>query len=402
MWEISFGNLHNMSTISNLSFSVRFNLTGAPTLLLTDTTSTPPAGIIGIFTITQPDGYTRTGNISSPDISSAGGSYSFPLTLDSSGGVQCGTYTVKYTATAPGYFSTDSTRTWVFQYKPVNLVIGESFDVFTPNLSVRDNTSYSVSNFTAGATTRLWSVSSTPTGTLTGSGVTQSFIYGGQYYSANYTISLTSSILYTHSQYSWLTVNQSLSKSSSACIQPPPSFQQLVENIAALKLELDKAVNTCQTYDKLKADFEYSITLLSHIINKLKTAKTDNIYTDLKDLISVLSNNQIPVCTPTNLAIPAYNLGLLNGAAWGTITGSIQNQTDLWTIIQNLYVRDHFIYTQSVASATWTVNHNMGKRPSVSIVDSSGDEVIAEVNHVSTNQLVITFSTAFSGVAYLN
>lgn len=322
-----------MSTINN-TFSVRFNLANTLNLVLTDTTVSAPAGIVGFFTITQPDGSVRTGNVNSPDINAAGGSFTFGLNRASDGGVQCGTYTIKYTVTAPGYFSSDFTRSFVFQYSPVSLVIEEDFDVFTPNLSVRDNTTYAVSNFSAGSPTRSWTVSSTPTGTLTGSGATQSFAFGGQYYSANYTISLTSSILYTQSE--WLTVQQTLSKSTTACIQPPPTFQQFVEDVSALKLELDQAVNTCQTYDKLKADFEYAITLLTHIINKIKTSELDNIYVDLNDLLVLLANNQIPACNPTNQVIPAYNIGGLDGTAWGTITGTIQLQTDLWAYLSDL------------------------------------------------------------------
>ena len=324
-----------MSTINN-TFSVRFNLSGTLNLVLTDTTASAPVGMVGFFTITQPDGSVRTGSVGSPDINAAGDSYTFALNRASDGGVQCGTYTIKYTVTAPGYFSSDFTRSFNFQYSAVSVVIGEDFDVFTPNLSVRDNTTYAASNFSAGSPTRSWSVSSTPTGTLTGSGVTQSFVFGGQYYSANYTISLTSSILYTHSQWAWLTVQQTLTKSITACIQPPPDFDTLVEQVSDLKKELDDAVNSCQVFDNLKADFEYSMSLLSHIINKIKTGDSENIYKDLNDLLVVLANNQIPVCTPTNQVIPAYNIGGLDGTAWGTITGNIQLQTDLWNILQTL------------------------------------------------------------------
>jgi hypothetical protein len=30
-----------------------------------------------------------------------------------------------------------------------------------------------------------------------------------------------------------------------------------------------------------------------------------------------------------------------------------------------------------------TVNHNLGKRPAVTIIDSAGDEVFGDVNHIS-------------------
>lgn len=393
-----------MPTISNISFSVRFDFTGVPTLLLTDTSTNGLTSTrVAAFDITQPDKYTRQGNILTPDMAAGVTTFSIPLRLDSMGLPQCGTYTIVMTVSNAGYDDTTFTRSWVSQYVPVIVNIGEDFDVFTPNLSVRDNTSYSVSNYNNGSVTRAWSISSTPTGVITGSGVTQSLIYSGSYYDANYSISLTSSLLYTHQVYSWFTINEAVSKTYSTYAQTPPVLLDLVEAISELKTKLDDAVNKCLEHAKLKADFEFAQTLLVHIIDKVKVGNLDSIFVDLKDLIAVINGYNIPLYVPTNLPIPPYDLSsYFPGAVWGTITGNIQNQTDLWNIIQNLYARDHFIHTQSLASTTWTVTHNMGKRPSVSIVDSSGYEVIASVNHVSVNQLVITFSSAFSGVAYLN
>jgi hypothetical protein len=59
-------------------------------------------------------------------------------------------------------------------------------------------------------------------------------------------------------------------------------------------------------------------------------------------------------------------------------------------------------HTQSVASSDWVIQHNLGKYPSVTVVDSSGDECEGQVNYTSSNQLTISFSAPFSGVAYLN
>jgi hypothetical protein len=61
-----------------------------------------------------------------------------------------------------------------------------------------------------------------------------------------------------------------------------------------------------------------------------------------------------------------------------------------------------YLHNQPIASDSWTIAHNMQKYPSVTIVDSSNDEVEGNVNHISLNQLVVTFSTAFSGRAFLN
>lgn len=324
-----------MSTISNLSFSVRFNLSGTIGMVLTDTTTSAPTGMVGIFSITQPDGSVRVGNVSSPDITAPGGSFTFALNRASDGNVQCGTYTIKYTATAPGLLSTDFTRTFVVQYKAVSLSIGEDFNVFTPNLSVRDTTSYAVSTYNAGTPTRSWAISSTPTGSITGSGATQSLVKDGSYYSALYTISLTSSVLYTHQTYSWLTINQTLTKSYQACIEAPPTFVSLVSEITQLRQKLDDAINTCTEYDNLKARFEYAQTSLAHIVDKLRTGDNSNIYNNIQDLQKFLDNG-VQTCTPTNAVIPPYDLSTISGATWGAIGGNIQSQTDLWNILQGL------------------------------------------------------------------
>jgi len=69
----------------------------------------------------------------------------------------------------------------------------------------------------------------------------------------------------------------------------------------------------------------------------------------------------------------------------------------------------NLLHTQSSASNSWTVNHNMGKYPSVSIVEcdpsaseTDGDLVIGEVTYNSINQLTIKFAAAITGVAYIN
>lgn len=61
-----------------------------------------------------------------------------------------------------------------------------------------------------------------------------------------------------------------------------------------------------------------------------------------------------------------------------------------------------FVFTQGIPSDKWSIAHNLGKFPSVAVVDSAGTEVIGDVQHIDDNNLTITFSSAFSGKAYLN
>ena len=61
-----------------------------------------------------------------------------------------------------------------------------------------------------------------------------------------------------------------------------------------------------------------------------------------------------------------------------------------------------FVYEQSVASDTWIIEHNLDKNPSVSVIDSSGNEVIASVQYINKNTVIVTMRGAFKGKAYLN
>lgn len=61
-----------------------------------------------------------------------------------------------------------------------------------------------------------------------------------------------------------------------------------------------------------------------------------------------------------------------------------------------------FVFEQGIASDTWNITHNLNKYPSVTVVDSAGNEVIAEVVYTDTNNCVVTMTAAFKGKAYLN
>jgi len=61
--------------------------------------------------------------------------------------------------------------------------------------------------------------------------------------------------------------------------------------------------------------------------------------------------------------------------------------------------QSRFEFTQSVASASWTVNHNLGYKPFVTILNAGSQEVIAEVNHTNNNQFVVLLNSPMSGLA---
>jgi hypothetical protein len=62
----------------------------------------------------------------------------------------------------------------------------------------------------------------------------------------------------------------------------------------------------------------------------------------------------------------------------------------------------NYVHSQGAPSATWTINHNLGKHPSVTVVDSGDNVVIGEVMYIDANNLTLNFSAPFGGKAYLN
>lgn len=61
-----------------------------------------------------------------------------------------------------------------------------------------------------------------------------------------------------------------------------------------------------------------------------------------------------------------------------------------------------FIYTQSTPSAVWEITHGLTKKPSVTILDSSGYEIEADIQHISDNSVIITFSEPITGSVHFN
>lgn len=61
-----------------------------------------------------------------------------------------------------------------------------------------------------------------------------------------------------------------------------------------------------------------------------------------------------------------------------------------------------FVYEQGVASDTWVIEHNLGKYPSVSLVDSAGTQFDADVEYNSENICTVRMNGATTGKAFLN
>lgn len=59
-------------------------------------------------------------------------------------------------------------------------------------------------------------------------------------------------------------------------------------------------------------------------------------------------------------------------------------------------------HVQSVPAAEWEITHSLSFRPSVTITDSTGRVVYGAVSYPSDEIVIVEFSAAFAGEAYLS
>lgn len=70
--------------------------------------------------------------------------------------------------------------------------------------------------------------------------------------------------------------------------------------------------------------------------------------------------------------------------------------------LEDLVNDKNYVHTQNVAQTVWVITHNLGKYPSVVVVDSANNVVIGDISYIDLNSISLSFSTAFSGKAFFN
>ena len=88
----------------------------------------------------------------------------------------------------------------------------------------------------------------------------------------------------------------------------------------------------------------------------------------------------------------------LKGGTGITLTQPASNEITIASLNDDA----NFVFTQGLPSATWNITHNLGKFPSVSVVDTADQLMYGDTEYFNENSLTITFSAPFSGKAYLN
>jgi len=61
-----------------------------------------------------------------------------------------------------------------------------------------------------------------------------------------------------------------------------------------------------------------------------------------------------------------------------------------------------FVFTQGASALTWNINHNLGRFPSITVIDTANTIVTGEYTYIDDNNVTLNFSAQFAGKAYLN
>lgn len=123
--------------------------------------------------------------------------------------------------------------------------------------------------------------------------------------------------------------------------------------------------------------------------------KTTTVSSVSKPLEGILEIHDPGVSGPPNvLSVGAVTIGTAAVSITGTAPSQVLNFV--------LPVSGSYTHIQVVAASTWTINHNLGYYPAVSIVDSGENLVMGDVTYISTNALSVSFNASFGGKAYLS
>ena len=126
----------------------------------------------------------------------------------------------------------------------------------------------------------------------------------------------------------------------------------------------------------------------------------NNILIGEQNNISTFGHFTIDSYTATAGNANLYTLNLTNIGGNGNITDKLLYDFAVFTLSSQ--GAPTFQFTQGAPATTWNIQHNLGKFPSITVIDTGNTVVNGEYTYTDNNNVVLNFSAAFAGKAYLN
>ena len=128
---------------------------------------------------------------------------------------------------------------------------------------------------------------------------------------------------------------------------------------------------------------------------------TGVVQTTLVD--SIMTQNASPGGTTLTIAGNISVTGTFADSAGNVgVLGKVLTSTGAGTVWDDAPQAPTFEFTQGVPSTTWNIQHNLQKFPSITVIDTGNTVVTGEYNYTNNTNVILTFSAAFAGKAYLN
>jgi len=153
-------------------------------------------------------------------------------------------------------------------------------------------------------------------------------------------------------------------------------------------------------------------------ISNITLSKYDKLGTNISAVYDFLEGSRIVIQKASNVSVLGiydwnnstvdsqdtdfYNVSLtfIDGI------GSIENDEEylVYLLQYDVAASNDKFYSESINNAInpWSINHNLNKFPSVTVVLSTGQKGYGDVTYVDNNNLTITFAGDESGKVYIN
>ena len=122
-------------------------------------------------------------------------------------------------------------------------------------------------------------------------------------------------------------------------------------------------------------------------------------------LVGELTDSQLEINVSVNAAGPKGDPGVGLQYEWVGSRLGIKTETESdFEYVDLVAASGDVAYTHNQISASreWQIRHNLGKHPSVTVADSASTVVVGDIEYLNTDELIIRFTSEFSGRAFLN
>jgi len=139
-------------------------------------------------------------------------------------------------------------------------------------------------------------------------------------------------------------------------------------------------------------DTQNNILEYVDVINPTKGSLDAN-----NDMLLISDNNPL---VPNNgqqiYEIISHKVNTINDS------GNTINYPSTSALVEYVAKYNYYRFTQTIASTTWNINHNLNKYPSVVTRNNTGKIMVGEIQYIDENNVIVNFNSPNSGVAEIN